>query len=165
MSNRELNTALGSLAFSRRILTAFLDGTPEEFWYHIPIPGGNHAAWIAGHVAWEDDDCLNALVEGRQSALPPTWRATFGTGSQSTPNAADYPPITEIRSTLAATRATFIEFFRAAPDRLAELIPKSLHGFARDRASLMHAVACHEMVHVGQLTVIRKSLKLPPVFA
>ena len=31
-------------------------------------------------------------------------------------------------------------------------------------AGLMPALACHEMIHVGQLTVIRKSLQLPPVF-
>jgi DinB superfamily len=165
MSSRELDTGIASLDFARHMTGSLLDGTPEDLWFHIPIPDGNHAAWIAGHVAWEDDDCLRTLIADRGSTLPQEWHDCFATGSQPTPNPSDYPAIADLRAKLAASREEFKAFFAASANRLSDPIPKQLHGFARDLASLMHAVACHEMVHVGQLTVIRKSLKLKPVFA
>ncbi len=165
MSTRELETGIASLDFARHMLLNLLEGTPEDLWFHIPIPDGNHTAWIAGHVAWEDDDCLRSLIDGRDSTLPQAWHDCFGTGSQPTPNAADYPDIADLRAKLNESREAFKSFFAASVDKLDAPVPKQLHGFAKDFASLMHAVACHEMVHVGQLTVIRKSLKLKPVFA
>lgn len=165
MSTRELETGLASLDFARHMTLSLLDAIPAEHWCHIPIPEGNHAAWIAGHIAWEDDDCLKQLIENRDSALPQSWHNRFGTGSRSTPNAADYPDIADLRAQLAASRQELKAFFTTSVDRLDQPVSKQLHGFAKDLASFMHLIACHEMVHVGQLTVIRKSLRLNPVFA
>ncbi|MCB9852727.1 MAG: DinB family protein [Phycisphaerales bacterium] len=165
MSTRELQTGLASLDFARHMTLSLLDAIPTEHWFHIPIPAGNHAAWLAGHIAWEDDDCLNQLIDRHDSALPQSWHDRFATGSRSTPNAADYPEFADLRSQLAASRNELKAFFAASADHLDQPVSKQLHGFAKDLASFMHMIACHEMVHVGQLTVIRKSLKLPVVFA
>lgn len=164
MSSRELEVGLGSLSFARHMLLRFLDGTPEDLWFHIAVPGGNHAAWIAGHVAWEDDDCLKALIEGRGSKLPRPWHDRFAQGSQPMPDSHAYLDIAEIRANLTTLREELIGFFAASAERLTDLVPEEVHGFAKDLSALMPAIACHEMLHVGQLTVIRKSLKLKPVF-
>ncbi len=164
MASRELETGIGSLRFSRRLARAFLDGIPPEHWLHAPVPGGNHAAWIAGHLAWEDDDILATLVEHRGSKLDRTWHERFAQGSTPTANPGDYPDRAELLAALDTFRDELIAYFTASADRLADPLPESIHAYARDRAALMPALACHEMVHVGQLTVIRKSLRLPPVF-
>lgn len=164
MSSRELEIGLEALGFSRRMTLAFLEGIPEHQWFDFPVPSGNHAAWIAGHVAWEDDDCLKNLVEGRGSTLPHQWHDCFAQGSKPTPRPEDYPGIAAIRMTLATCRAELIDFFTASVDRLADPLPEKWHSFAKNLAALMPALACHEMIHVGQLTVIRKSLGLRPVF-
>ncbi len=164
MSPTELQRGIGSLDFSRFMFTRLLDATPDEHWFHIPIPDGNHAAWLAGHVAWEDDDCLKELQPERGSKLPASWHATFATGSQPVGDADAYPAIDELRDQLNARRDELKKFFQAAPELIDAPIPKELHGFAKDRAALMHAIACHEMIHVGHLTVVRKSLQLGPVF-
>lgn len=164
MSSRELEIGIGSLNFARRVMLAFLDGTPEQHWFHVPVPGGNHAAWIAGHIAWEDDDCLKGLSDGRGSKLPPQWHDRFAQASKLTSDPGDYPKIAEIRTKLASLRDELIGYFTASADRLAEPLPKQFQNFAKDRAALMHLLACHEMQHTGQLTVIRKSLNLQPVF-
>jgi hypothetical protein len=164
MSSRELETGIASLAFARRMTLAFLDGIPDDQWFHVPVPEGNHASWIAGHIAWEDDDCLKSLIEDRGSKLPQEWHDCFAQRSKPTPNSGDYPRIAEIRTTLATYREDLIGFFTASVDRLADPLPEEWHTFAKDLAALMPAVACHEMIHAGQLTVIRKSLKLGPVF-
>ena len=96
--------------------------------------------------------------------MPQQWHDCFAQRSKPTPNSDDYPSIAEIRATLATCREELIGFFTASVDRLADPLPEQWHTFAKDLAALMPALACHEMIHVGQLTVIRKSLKLEPVF-
>ena len=164
MSARELEVGLASLSFARRMTLKLLDGTPEDHWFHIPIPSGNHAAWIAGHVAWEDDDLLKSLVKERGSKLPQAWHDGFGQGSVPAPNPADYPSITELHETLASCREDLIDFFISSVDQLRDPLPEKWHTFAKDLSSMMHGVSAHEMLHAGQLTVIRKSLKLDPIF-
>lgn len=164
MSSRELEIGATSLRLSRRLALGLLDGIPADAWMHVPVPDGNHATWIAGHLAWEDDNILSSLVEGRGSKLAQPWHHRFAQGSKPTSDPDDYPGQGEIRAALDAFREELIGFFSASIDRLAEPLPEGMHAFARDLAALMPALACHEMVHVGQLTVIRKSLQLPPVF-
>jgi len=164
MSSRELDTGIGSLRFSRRLALGLLDGIPAENWLHVPVASGNHATWIAGHLAWEDDDILAHLIDGRGSKLPQAWHQRFSQGSRPTTEASDYPGHEEIRAALHTIRAELISFFTASQDRLADPVPEDVHALAKDLAALMPALACHEMLHVGQLTVIRKSLQLPPVF-
>ncbi|MHC4696710.1 MAG: DinB family protein [Planctomycetota bacterium] len=164
MASRELEIGIASLQFSRRLALALLDGIPEGQWFHVPVSEGNHATWIAGHLAWEDDDCLKSLVEDRGSKLPQKWHDRFAQGSKPISNPDDNPSIAEIRTALATYREELIGFFTASVDRLAAPLPEGLHAFARDLGALMPGLACHEMIHVGQLTVVRKSLKLAPVF-
>ncbi len=143
---------------------ALLDGIPEEHRLHVPVPDGNHATWIAGHLAWEDDDILSHLVEGRGSKLSQAWHDQFAQGSRASTDADHYPDRGEIRAALDTLREELAGFFSESVDCLADALPAGIHAFARDLAALMPALACHEMIHVGQLTVIRKSLRLPPVF-
>ncbi len=164
MSSRELETGIATLNFARHMTMRLLDAIPDEHWFHAPLAAGNTAAWIAGHLAWEDDDCLEHLVEGRGSRLGASWSERFAQGTTPSVIAADYPTIAEIRTALATLREELSGFFTASADRLADPLPDGLHGFARDMAALMPFLACHEMIHVGQLTVIRKSLNLAPVF-
>lgn len=165
MPTRELDLGLNSLDFARKMSLALIDAIPEEHWFHIPVENGNHAAWILGHIAWEDDDILKSLNPERGSKLPPAWHERFATGSRPTPEPDAYPSLDELRTAANALRAEVRAFFTGAADRLTDPVPPSVHGFAKDLAALMPLLACHEMIHVGQLTVIRKSLKLGPVFA
>ena len=164
MSSLILDAGLSSLKFARHMTVSFLDAIPKEHWFHAPVEGGNHAAWIAGHVAWEDDDCLMQLVEGRGRKLPQHWQDTFATGTRPSTDRSASPSIPELRAALTDYREELIAFFQASADRLSDPLPEGLHGFAKDLGSFMPALACHEMIHVGQLTVVRKSLKLKPVF-
>lgn len=164
MSSETLKAGLTSLRFARHMTLAFLDSIPEVHWLHAPVDGGNHAAWIAGHVAWEDDDCLRRLVKGRGRKLPQAWHDAFATGTRPGADRSAYPSDPGLRAALTTYREELIDFFKDSADRLTDPLPEGLHGFAKDLAALMPAIACHEMIHAGQLTVIRKRLNLAPVF-
>ena len=81
------------------------------------------------------------------------------------PRDAEEERISEIRAYLDASREDLLAWFSSLPE--AELyapLPDELQSFAASPAVLMSTIACHECLHAGQLTTIRKSLGLTPIF-
>ncbi|MHC5108691.1 MAG: DinB family protein [Planctomycetota bacterium] len=165
MSSPLLDTGLFAMNFSRKFTMSYLDAIPEDQWTHMPLPGGNHALWIAGHVAWEDEDMLGNLVTGRRNKLPQSWHEACGQGSTPIPDRNAYPSIEEARNRMAELRQELVDFFSSKSEgqRLEPLTDPQLK-FAGNLAGLMVYIGSHECMHAGQLTAIRKSLKLEPVF-
>ena len=118
--------------------------------------GGNHAMWIAGHLA---------VVEGRlQQMLHGTpnpvarWKPLFDWGSEPLDDAAAYPPFEEVLRTFkelrAQTHAFLDEGGEAGLDRPTKCQPPGFTGFeTAGRAILI--IAVHASGHLGGLTVVR----------
>ncbi len=160
-----LTNGVAMLEFARRVTLGLLEDIPEDKLFYQPCPGANHALWIIGHVAWDDNFFLTALG-GKQTDFPPAWNGLFGMGSVLQPQAAAYPSLAEIRQQLDARRDELIEWFKSMDgDQLVAPLPEDYHTFARDHAALMTSIAWHEGLHAGQLTVVRKALGLKPKFA
>ena len=160
-----LQNSLVALEFSRHYVNAILAGIPEEKYFHQPVPGGNHAFWILGHLPCIDAFLMQACggpTDPRLAAMQPL----FFMQSKPSPNPGDYPPLAEVRDWFHAARRNVTEWL--AGQDLAQLktpLPDPLKQIAADRLALVARLAIHEAGHVGQLTVIRKSLGLAPVFA
>ena len=86
--------------------------------------------------------------------------------SKPSPNPSDYPPVAEVRQWFDAARQNVLDWYGSlSAAELAMPLPEPLQHIAPDRLRLIARLAVHESGHGGQLTVIRKSLALPPVFA
>lgn len=159
-----LTNGVAMLEFARRVTLGLLEDIPEDKLFYQPFPGANHALWIIGHVAWDDNFFLTTLG-GKQTDFPPAWNELFGVGSVLQPEPAAYPSLAEIRQQLEARRAGLIEWFKSMDgDQLVTALPEDYQTFARDYAALMTSIAWHEGLHAGQLTVVRKALGLKPRF-
>jgi hypothetical protein len=157
------SNGLAALEFARSITDKLADGTPADQCCTPACDGGNHLLWTLGHLAYADDMFVTALG-GRPSALPDNWKDMFGMGTTSQ-EAGAYPPLTEVRAIFDQARKDLLEWFGGmSDDDLARPLPDELSGFAKDHGTLMSTLACHECLHAGQITVIRKALKLDPVF-
>lgn len=164
MAVSALDLGLGALALSRRTLLSLLEDVPPDKLCHQPIPGGNHALWIAGHLAGTDDFFLNA-VAGQPPKLPPHHKELFGMGSKPTPDPRAYPPFEEIKNRLGERREALVSWLKSLnPRKLDEPLPENLKMFASSHAALPASMAWHEGLHSGQLTVIRRSLGIGPKF-
>ena len=158
----ERKIGLATLAFARKQTLAFLEDITQANAVHQPCAGANHAAWIAGHIAWEDDSILTSM-KPRASVLPPTYTKLFGTGSSATTDASAYPPLDELRERLSQLRSELVAWFgNLSEQQLRSPLPKEHAGYAENFAGLMSTLAWHEGLHAGQLTVIRKSLGMKP---
>jgi hypothetical protein len=118
--------------------------------------GGNHAMWIAGHLA---------VVEGRlQKMLRGTpnpverWKPLFDWGSEPVDDPAAYPPYDEVvrafRELRDQTHAFLDEVGEEGLDRPTKCQPPGFEGFETVGLAIM-VVAGHAIGHLGGLTVVR----------
>jgi hypothetical protein len=160
-----LESNLVALEYSRHFVNALFEAMTEDQLCHQPFPGANHALWIMGHLASVDAFLLQACGGPSDPQLVPL-QPLFFMKSQPSPNLSDYPPVTQIRVWFDLTRKTVLDWFRSQNEQdLSTPLPEGIREIAPDRLCLIARLAIHEAGHAGQLTMIRKSLGLPPVFA
>lgn len=163
-TNPLLETGLTGLAFARGATLGLLEAIPKDKLATPAFPGGNHALWIAGHLAVSDDAFLTALG-GATSPLPARWKELFGTGSKPSAKAGDYPELKEVLAALSERRQALVTWLKSLDEaKLRAPLPEDWKEFAATHADLATSLAWHEGVHAGQLTSIRKALGLKPLF-
>ncbi len=164
MSNPVLERGVAALKFARQTILQFLEDIPEDKLTHQPCAAGNHALWIAGHLA-QADDYFMTHVGNKPARCTESWGKLFGMGSTPKPDAATYPSLSEIKNSLADNREALLGWFGSmSGEDLNKPLPDDYKSFAADFGMLMTSIAWHEGMHTGQLTVVRKSLSLAPKF-
>jgi len=158
-----IETGLNTLGFSRGFLMNLLEATPDDAFFKVPCTGGNHPAWIVGHLALTDDSFL-ASRTGKASSLPESWDKLFGMKSESVEDTSIYPSREELTVKLVSTREALIDWLKSLSDeQLLEPITGDWSQFAKNPASLMGTIAWHEGLHAGQIGVVRRMIGLPPI--
>ena len=157
-------TVLAVLAFARQATLAFLGDIPEDKLCYSPVPDGNHALWLIGHLT-RTDDSVQSKLGGTPARCPAGWDKLFGMGSKPSPRASDYPPFAELKQQFAARRDDLIAGFKAMDAvKLVEPLPADYLRLAPNYAGFMAWLAWHEGMHAGQLRLIGKGLGKPPKF-
>jgi uncharacterized damage-inducible protein DinB len=164
MSQQPLHDhVLAAYDWTQTALQTIFDAIPAEYFFHQPFPGANHALWTMGHLATVDQYFLKSLA-GRDGAIFDRNRDTFFAKSKPSPNASDYPTLEAVRDYFDTSRAEFRGWIDSLDEeKLASPLPEKWHEFAASHAGMILRLLWHEGMHYGQLTVIRKSLGLPPV--
>ena len=153
--------ALDRVTWSRNFLNALLADVADEQLFARAAHCSNHAAWVMGHMATVDDNVVSTMTD-QPKRLPETFRTLFGMGSQPTERGADYPSRKELSEAMGATRQRLKEWIATLDDLTAfEPTPERMQRFAPNRIMLGVTVASHEMLHAGQLTVVRAAIGLP----
>jgi hypothetical protein len=118
--------------------------------------GGNHAMWIAGHLAVVEGRLQQILHGGPNPGHH--WTPLFVWGSEPTDDPAAYPPFDEVLAKFqelrAQTHAFLDEFGDAGLDRPTKCQPPGFTGFETAGAAIT-IIAGHAIGHLGGLTVCR----------
>ncbi len=155
---RQLDSVRGT---SEKTLAAFK--TPED-WTRQAVPGTNHALWFAGHMATADNYFISQVAPGREKEFD-GWDKHFGMGSKPTSDPDDYPPVAEVLDAMRERRDVLLGLLRGRTE--AELNGPPAAGasdFLPDLGSVFEIATWHEAMHLGQVTVIRRSLGNQPLF-
>jgi hypothetical protein len=159
--------ALQQIDFARSYMLAILAEIDEADWFTMPAGCPTHVAWQVGHLAMAEYGLCLFRQRGRQEIdtelMSSNFRKQFSRGSVPDADASTYPSVADIRSTL---------------DRVHEQVRKELPTFTTEQlkepsepptavepTKLGSLLLCshHEMVHAGQLGLIRRLLGKPPV--
>ncbi len=158
-----------NLDYAKR-LTA--DLTDAQWCAQPSIPGAgkvtNHAAWVLGHLLYVAEKTTLTKILGQPNKFNAAWEELFHGKSQPSADGSKYP-----------SKATLIAGLEDAYSRIAAALkkcdasilskptPAEMGGFAQRfptiADALIHLMAGHEQVHLGQVSAWRRAQGLPAV--
>lgn len=130
-----------------------------------PCKSGNHAMWIAGHLAVTEGR-MHKILFGAPNPLE-HWKPMFDWGSEPVDDASKYPPYELVLGKLKELRAKTIDYLEsldeAELDRPVKNPAPNFPIFDTVGNTLM-TIAAHQCGHAGEAFVVRKAAGKQPFF-
>lgn len=143
-----------------------IKGFEESDWFRMPSEGVTHLAWQVGHLAVAQYALALKRVRGERSEdadlIPERYFQLFGKGSRPEADASKYPSAEEIRSVFRGVhKQTIHELSGFSEDVLDE--PSDPHPMFRTKGGALKFCPQHEMMHAGQIGLLRRLLGYDPL--
>lgn len=127
-----------------------------------PAIGANSTKWQLGHLIVSADEMLR-LLGGAPPALPKGF-ATLHAKDAPVPDVANLPAKSTYESLLKSQQEYALAFLADYPEaKLSEPGPEKMRGYLPTNASVLLMLGTHEMMHAGQIAVLRRRLGKPVV--
>ncbi len=161
-----LQLAVEQIVFARNYTIGLLDQTPATDWYRQPPGGVSHIAWQVGHIAFSEYRLALWRIRGAQpqddALFSPDFKRLFGANSVPETDPTMTPE--EIRAVLNRVHEQVIRELPGLDDcELDQPVPHP-HPFAKTKLSALLWCAHHEMLHAGQIGLLRRHLGYPPMW-
>src|SRR5262245_17869739 len=158
---------IDSLRFSRFYTLRLLDGVPASDWFRIPDAGVSHIAWQVGHLAVAESRLILDRVCGQRpedGLIGDEFLAAFGAASVPNADPATYPTTSAIREVCDRVHErVLIDLPAVEPASLDEPITRP-HAICKTKRDCIVWCARHELVHAGQIGLLRRQLGHAPVW-
>ena len=159
-----LSEALEQIDFTPRYLLARLD-VPLSDWFAMP-GGVSHVAWQVGHVAMAEYRlCLERLrprTAEDGALISDEFLKMFG--REALPSDVTGFTAEEIRAVFDRVHARVMEELPSYPDADLDLAPLRPHPLFTTRIAGLRYAPLHEMIHCGQVAMIRRLLGMKPIW-
>ncbi len=166
MSRQRIDTAIGRMAQARGMLKHFLEDLKPEEWFRQPSEGVTHIAWQAGHVASSQYALCLVRSRGAQAEdeqlIPEAFRKLYGRGSTPDPNPAANASPKELLATLDAVAARSEEELLGFVDADLDVPMEKPHPMFSTNLGAVEFCPYHEMIHIGQVVLIRRLIGREP---
>lgn len=162
----DLARAIEQIRFARWYTTELLSDIPPAEWFLLPAGAATHVAWQIGHLAFAQYAlCIMRQRDERpedEKLIPATLRTLFGRGSVPSADPAAYPTALEIRALFDRVHEQVLtELAGADPTTLHQPVLKP-HRFVKTRLDSLFWCSQHELVHAGQIALLRRLLGKSP---
>jgi len=163
-----LQLAIDQIVFARNYTIWLLDQTPATEWFRQPPGGVSHVAWQVGHLAFAEYTLALSPIQGEQpqdgNPLPDGFERLFGAESVPDADPAKYPAQLNIRATFDRVHEHVLRELPGLDEaELDQPIPDPLP-FAKTKLLMLLWCARHEMLHAGQIGLLRRQLGYPPLW-
>lgn len=153
-----------SLRSSKLMFHRYLDDLKPEEFQHRPCLGANNASWIVGHLTSVDRSQLEKLEVKSLPMLPEGFTDRFATTkAAATGTTADFGNPDELIRYFDEHRDLLIKTVEHLPASVLNSPPPFVSPLFADRGESLLFVGLHNAMHLGQLSVIRRSLGRPPL--
>jgi hypothetical protein len=161
-----LQLAIEQIVFARNYTLGLLDQTPTVEWFRLPPGGVSHVGWQVGHIAFSEYRLALRRIRGERpdddALFPPEFKRLFGADSVPQADTA-YPPA-ELRVALDRVHQQVLRELPGLDDaELDQPVPYP-HPFATTKLRALLWCAQHEMLHAGQIGLLRRHLGYPPMW-
>jgi hypothetical protein len=161
-----LQLAIEQIVFARNNTIGLLDQTPTTDWFRVPAGGVSLVAWQVGHIAFSEYRLALWRIRGERPGdaelFSPDFRRLFG--ADSVPQADSTYPAGELRMVLDRVHQQVLQELPGLDEaELDQPVPHP-HPFATTKLRALLWCAHHEMLHAGQIGLLRRQLGCPPMW-
>ena len=165
--NTRLDIARQQIEFARQYTGALIQDVADDEWFRQPHGMVTHVGWQVAHLAVAEYGlCLFRLRgrrEGDADLLPSSFRKQFSKGSQPDPDPARNPAPAEIRQVLERVHAQALQELSGYGEAELEQPVEAPYALYATKLGALFFCALHEMMHAGQLGLLRRALGRSPV--
>ncbi|WZO96513.1 DinB family protein [Isosphaeraceae bacterium EP7] len=162
----QVNSIIRRISFARRYTLGLLDSVDDADWSRMPGGCPTNIAWQAGHLAMAEYRLCLERVRGPRpedaALISPEFIARFH--RDSTPREADEgrPSPAEIRAVMARVHEAALSLLDQIDDPLLAEPIHTPHAFCSTKAEIYDWCSAHEMLHAGQIGLLRRALGAAP---
>ncbi len=161
-----LREAIEQIEFVRRYNLERIATVPVAEWFTIPPGGVSHVAWQLGHIAMAEYRlCLERLrprTPADETLISDEFLRVFGRDSQ--PEAVTGFSAEQVRDVFTNVHARVLEELPHYPDAELDLPALKPHPLFTTRIQSLRYAPLHEMIHCGQIAMIRRMLGQKPIW-
>ena len=162
-----LQSTIERIKFARQYTTRFLDDLSTDDWFWSPAELTTHIAWQVGHLAVAQYNlCLRRIrdrIEADQAFMSDEFIEQFQFGSAPVADRSHYPPIEEIRRVFDAVHQKSVEELAQRTDAELDVPVDRPHSVFKTKLAAVEYCEPHEMVHAGQIALLRRLMGKPPI--
>jgi len=166
MTSSRLELAIGQIQFAREYTHSLLADLEPMDWFKQPTEGVSHLGWQIGHLAMAQYGLCLFRLRGRADVdlelMSSSFRKKFSKGTTPDPDPAKNPSPEEIRGVFDRVYEQTMQELPAFSDSvLDEPVEMPYAAIATKFGGLLFC-SHHEMLHAGQIGLLRRLLgKLP----
>lgn len=144
-------------------MSVYIQDLSDQELQHRPVSGAHHAAWQLGHLIMSEARMMEGVEPGSGVAFPEGFEAAHakelspGSEGKAFPKSVYERLMTEQRAKTLALLGELPE------EALAQPAPEWVRSYAPFVGSVFVTIAGHELMHSGQVAVIRRALGKPVV--
>ena len=163
-----LHLAIEQIVFARRYTERLLAHLEEKDWFRQPPGGVTHVAWQVGHLAMAQYRMGMERVRGKrpedEALIAAGFVRQFGRDSVPDPDPGTYPAPAAIRAVFDRVHGRLLQELPGLPEAELDSLVLTPHSLIQTKLWALLWCAQHEMVHAGQIGLLRRQLGYPPVW-
>jgi len=166
-ADTRLEIARLQIAFARQYTQSLIEDVSDVEWFQQLGECSTHVAWQVGHLAMAEYGLGLFRMRGRQEGdaqlLPSRFRKLFAKGSYPDPNPDNHPSPAEIRQVLSRVHEQVLQELPGYTEAELDVSCDEPTALFETKLGALFFCSAHEMMHAGQIGVLRRLLGKPPV--